>query len=298
MRAAERSKSRQPADPWDAAISRRVQEILDALEAPPIDKATRSMFCRWLYRRRKFPELFRNEPYEAEEQIVLTCRAILESKGNEGALVEPIVSAVSLCMRPQWASRGVAWIEAFDQIPLVATLQTPVDLFGEKEAAQRLRDVLHRKLWQIFGPDVASVKPAKAKAALKPRRSLTRVPGVEKNIALGLELLALRSATANNREYGRQVRRQFNVEPKLAVNALQVAKLYGTRPEIFSRMSWNALVRLASPTLPGAIREELEARIVAGARVGAPEICTARGARKGGRQRPRRDDRPATRMAA
>lgn len=54
------------------------------------------MFCRWLYRRYKFPEIFRNEPYEAEEQIVLVCRAILESNGNGGnALIEPIVSAVS-----------------------------------------------------------------------------------------------------------------------------------------------------------------------------------------------------------
>src|SRR6478752_38501 len=194
-----------PDHPWGTAISQKVEEILDALEAPPIDEGTRSMFCRWLYRRRRFPEIFRNEPYQAEEQIVLTCRAILESKGNEGALVEPIASAVSSCLRPKWTSRGVAWIEAFDQIPLAATLQTLVDLFGKEASAQHLRDVLRGKLWQIFGPDVAPVaKPAKL--APKPPRALSRAPGVERNVALGLDLLKLRSAIKNNREYGRQVR--------------------------------------------------------------------------------------------
>jgi hypothetical protein len=220
----------------------------------------------------------------------------LESKGNEGALVEPIASAVSSCLRPRWTSRGVAWIEAFDQIPLAATLQTLVDLFGKEAAPQYLRDVLRRKLWQIFGPDVAPVaKPAKL--APKPPRALSRVPGVERNVALGLDLLKLRSAIKNNREYGRQVRRQFDVETKLASQALQVAKTYGGRPDIFTRLSWNALVHLASPALSAATREALERRIIAGEKIGASDIRAARGARKAGKTRCQAE-RPAARMAA
>jgi hypothetical protein len=297
MRKAEIKRTWPLADPQDTATSRRVQEILDALEAPPIDKATRSMFCRWLYRAQKFPEIFKNDPFDVEEKIILTCRAILESDGNEGALVEPIVRAVSLCMRPHWISQGLAWVAAFDEIPLAATLQTLADLFGEKAAAEHLPNVLRRKLWQIFGPDVGSVKPAKAKAAPKPPASLTRVAGVEANVRLGLELLALRSATADNREYGRQVRKRFDIEPKLAVNALQVAALYGRKPEIFRRLSWNCLVTLSSPSLPGAARAALERRIVAGARVGAPEIRAARGANR--IRRPRcQVDQPKVAIAA
>lgn len=101
---------------------------------------------------------------------------------------------------------------------------------------------------------------------------LARVPGVERNVALGLDLLKLRSAIKNNRAYGRQVRRQFDVETKLAVNALKVARIYGAKPEIYTRLSWNALVTtLACPTLSAATREALERRILAGERIGAPE---------------------------
>ena len=283
-------------DPWDAAISRRVQQILDALEAPPIDKATRAMFCHWISRSRKFPEIFKNEPYGAEEKLILSCRAIVESQNNQDALIAPIVSAVSLCLRQQWVSRGVAWIEAFDQIPLVATLETLVELFGEKAAVQHFPGVLKRKLWQAFGPDVV-VGAKSAKPAPKPPAALTRVAGVEQNVHLELDLLKLRLATASNREYGRQVRQQFDVDEKLACQALQVAKTYGGRPEIFSRLSWIALVALASPALSAAAREALERRIIAGECIGVPAIRAARGALKGGRSR-RQASRPAQRMAA
>jgi hypothetical protein len=37
------------------------------------------------------------------------------------ALVEPIIGAVSSVMifNPEWANRGLAWIEAFDNVPLM-----------------------------------------------------------------------------------------------------------------------------------------------------------------------------------
>ena len=55
-----------------------------------------------------------------------------------------------------------------------------------------------------------------------------------------------------------------------------MARRYGARPEIFTRLSWNALMHLASPTLPAAARETLERRIVAGERIGARTICSPR----------------------
>jgi len=146
------------------------------------------------------------------------------------------------------------------------------------------RDLLHNKLLKILGPAKAAAKPA-AKPEPKPPRALTRVAGVEKYVRLGFDLLELRFAIKNNREYGRQVRQKFDVDEKLACRALQVAKAYGQRPEVFSRLSWNALIALASPTLPAAVREALETRIKAGQRVGAPEVRAAREALKASRPR-------------
>jgi hypothetical protein len=51
---------------------------------------------------------------------------------------------------------------------------------------------------------------------------------------------------------------------------------YGTRPEIYTRRSWNALLHFASPALTVAACEALERRIIAGDRIGAPEIRAVR----------------------
>ncbi len=121
--------------------------------------------------------------------------------------------------------------------------------------------------------------------------------GVEKNIALGLQLLALRSAIKSNYAFGRAVRRQFDIDGQHACEVMKVARVYGARPEISTRLSWNALVHLASPRLPAAARDALEHRIIAGERIGAPEIRAARGMVKAGK-RGRQADHRAQRMAA
>ncbi|OAF04307.1 hypothetical protein AYJ54_24270 [Bradyrhizobium centrolobii] len=61
--------------------------------------------------------------------------------------------------------------------------------------------------------------------------------------------------------------------------------MYDGRREITARLSWAALVELASPSVPDNLRQELEQRILAGKRVGAPEIRHARGRLRNGRQR-------------
>jgi hypothetical protein len=58
---------------------------------------------------------------------------------------------------------------------------------------------------------------------------------------------------------------------------MKIAKAYGAKPEIYSRLSWNAPLHLASPALPAATRET---RICIGEHIGAPEIRTASAALK------------------
>jgi hypothetical protein len=58
---------------------------------------------------------------------------------------------------------------------------------------------------------------------------------------------------------------------------MKVARRYGERPEISNKLSWNALAALSSPTRSDDVRAALEARILAGEKIGAPEIRRARG---------------------
>jgi hypothetical protein len=112
-----------------------------------------------------------------------------------------------------------------------------------------------------------------------------------------MELIALRATIKSNCAFGRQVRRRFDIDGQHACETMKVARAYGTRPEIFTRLSWNALVMLASPSMPAAVRQDLEARILAGEPIGAPQIRRARGKLRSGRPR-RPSDQPALRMAA
>ncbi len=203
----------------------------------------------------------------------LTLRTIVESDGNQDALVADIIEAVSDIIRfhPRWSNLGLELLGAFDKIDLIE-LRRKVKAAKVQPLRVGISTLICVELEKILGPAVLP-KPVRAKAQPKPPASLTRVPGVERNVALGLELLKLRSAIKSNREYGRQVRIQFDAESKLAVDALKVARVYGARPGIYTRLSWNALVTLASPALPAAAREALEARICAGERIGAPEIA-------------------------
>lgn len=104
---------------WETpALAAEVQNILDAIDAPPADPEVMSQFQKILYRTKYFD-------YDARGQIILTCRCILESEGNEGAFAEPFVSAVhSACSNCEFADRGLELVEAFDQIDLVGILET------------------------------------------------------------------------------------------------------------------------------------------------------------------------------
>jgi hypothetical protein len=149
--------------PWDAkALAKQVEEILAAVEAPPVDERVRLTFQKMIYRADKFGG-------DGRGNVTLLLRTILESEGNGAdALVEPVVSAVSMCMRPEWTGLGLKWIETFDGIPLKAILQTmrSLDLFSEQSIGHYFSIALRNKLLNIFGPAVLPkpAKPAKVKA--------------------------------------------------------------------------------------------------------------------------------------
>jgi hypothetical protein len=159
-----------------------------------------------------------------------------------------------------------------------------LNLFDKNELSHFYALSIRRKLWKIFGPDVASAAP-KVKQPPKQPRTMTRVPVIERRIALGVELLRLKANSRRNNDF-RQLRRQrfSDIDPVVAMEAARVAKLYGDKPDIYRRISWRALTDLCSPSLLAEQRERFEARILAGEDVKAAEIGLAR-ARLPGRPR-------------
>jgi hypothetical protein len=172
--------------PWEKpAIARAIQAILDSLEVSVTDPQARLTLQRQFYRREKHFGGDRGE-------TTLLIRTITESEGNgPEAMIEPIVSAVSGCLRPEWTSKGLAFIEAFDQIPLVDILSKlrDLDLFPENELQRHYASGIQRRLWRIFGPDIVP-EPVKA----KPRPKLTRPSGVSERS--WNDVLAIRKKSA------------------------------------------------------------------------------------------------------
>jgi hypothetical protein len=214
--------------------------------------------------------------------MVLTLRIITESNpANQSQLNRNVIFAVNdICRLKRFTDLDMALIEAFDQIDLGAMhAAAKAERLSETCGVRTLLACmiigrLERALEPLFPKPTP--KPVKVRREPKPPAFLTRVPGVEKNIALGLELLALRSTIKGNAAFGHAVRHRFDVDGQHACEVMKVARAYGTRPEIFTRLSWNALLHLASPALPAAAREALERRILAGERIGAPEIRAVR----------------------
>jgi hypothetical protein len=218
--------------------------------------------------------------------ITIVLRTIVESEGNENELIADVIGAISDLVRthPRWVNLGLAFIEAFDQISLAQVRKT-----AKATGVQPLRDAIMTlvcvELEKILGPSKLpkAPKPVRIKREPKPPRSLTRIPEVEKSIALGVELLALRAAIPGNAPFGREVRQKFpDVDHLKASQAMRVAKMFSSKPAIYRSVGWRALVELASPKMSPAVRQRLEADILAGKSVTAPQIRKARGPLKGG----------------
>jgi hypothetical protein len=230
----------------------------------------------------------------------ITLRTIVESKGNESALIADIADGVSdlILAHPRWANLGLPFVEAFDQISL-AEVRKAAKQTGVRPLRAAITTLVCIELTKILGPSrpPKPPKPARVKLLPKPPRALTRVHEVEKNVALGMDLIALRATIKSNCAFGRQVRRRFEVDAQHSCEVMKVARAFGTRPEIYRRLSWEGLLQLSSPTMPAPVRQRLEARILAGEKIVASDIVRARGTLKTGRPR-RPADQSAARMAA
>ena len=58
------------------------------------------------------------------------------------------------------------------------------------------------------------------------------------------------------------MRRRFDIDGQHACEVMKVGRAYGARPEIYTRLSWHALLMLlmlSSPSMPPIVREHLEA---------------------------------------
>jgi hypothetical protein len=232
---------------------------------------------------------------------VIVLKTIIETEGNKGELIADVIHAISDLIRahPRWVGLGGIWLEAFDQISLAQVRRT-----AKATGVQPLRDAIMTllcvELDRILGPSKLpkAPKPIRTKREPKPPRSVTRIPEIEKNIALGNELLTLRAATASNSRFGRQVRKRFpDVDQRQTSQTMRVARLYAGRPDVWRAASWRTLIELASPKMSSSVRQALEAKILAGQSVSAPEIRRARGPLKGGSPKRRPINQPAS-MAA
>ncbi|MGY4193372.1 hypothetical protein [Bradyrhizobium sp. USDA 4520] len=141
-----------------AELERTSAETLDRLlvdlEAGQVDDPTRRRLIRLIY-------------LHGAEHAILLMRAILESEGNgPAALAEPIVTAVSWVMsrHPQWPAKGLAWIEAFDGIPLVSILETirSLEAFEERHLAGHLQASITNRLRRVLDPPLVPPKPKRA----------------------------------------------------------------------------------------------------------------------------------------
>jgi hypothetical protein len=221
---------------------------------------------------------------------------VIVSRNNISDFLDPVTDARGVCdvvhSHPRWVNLGLAFMEAFDSISLSQVGKT-----AKATGVQPLRDavmtLLCVELEKILGASKLPkpAKPVRVKAEPKPPQSVTRVPQIETNIALGVELLALREATASNTRFGRLLRAQFKVEQILASRAMRVARCFADKPGVYRRLSWITLVELSSRKMSEAVRRTLVARVSAGEKISATDI------RRGGSPKRRNPDQPA-RMAA
>lgn len=162
---------------WETdELAAEVRGILAAIDAPPANDRVMFEFQKTLHRSRMFGE-------DGRGKIVMTCRCILESQGNEDAFSEPFVSAVlSAAGSTEFADRGLELIEAFGQIRLVDILETmrSLEFFRISEAESALRQIVRNKLRRILSspqPEPVSAPSKKERIERTSRRTPLRARG-------------------------------------------------------------------------------------------------------------------------
>ncbi|PPQ16330.1 hypothetical protein CV770_26660 [Bradyrhizobium sp. AC87j1] len=268
---------------WGAALE-AAKRLLIALEAPPVLPEALE----------RLQKLIR---YHGEAHATLVIRTIIESEGNELALTEPVISAVSQVMtrRPEWPDKGLVWIASFDRIPLLQLVDTMrgLEIFREESLGNYLAISLESRLARLFTEAPVPEAPRPAKIPL----SEARIPAIMAKVALGRELAAIREQTPNNRKFGELVRGKYDLEAQVVSDLMRVARVYGDRADITSRLSWRALVMLSGSVLSAPTRRSLEKRVLSDERIGVAQIEEAAKAKPAIRAKAAAK-RPAGRMRA
>ena len=260
---------------WESVqLEAEVRGILHAIEAPPVDAEVIAKFQKILYWARLFNE-------DGRGQIVLACRCILESEGNQDAFRQPFVSAV-LSSVGKFADRGLELVEAFDQINLVGILEQmrALEFFYQSDVPSALASIVRNKLRRILSPPPPEpVRAPSKKERIEADREATAAANrrlVEQKIELGRRLAELRDSMPSNRKFGAAVRKLGHDDPLQVAEVMRVARLYGARPEIFRNVGWRTLRELASSATSESQRKKFEALVLAGKRVSGAEIIRAR----------------------
>ncbi|WP_296518699.1 hypothetical protein [Rhodopseudomonas sp.] len=225
------------------------------------------------------------------DHVTFLLRTVRESSGNERALTDPILRAISAVMLafPAWPDTGLRWIETFDGLPLVEmyTKARPLKYAAPASAWAFLAGMIAERLYPVFeAPTVAKLSieerrnaKLERKAAERARRMESRATTNSARIEIGQQLIEMKR-TAGYRQFTRLAMRRFDElrcshQPAEYMN---VAVRYADRPAILQGLSWQVIALLSSPTLPEDLRSEFERRIEAGERVTPSEIAARRAA--------------------
>jgi hypothetical protein len=218
-----------------------------------------------------------------EGHASMVLKAIVDSDGNEAQLRADVILAVSdvLERHPRWPSLGLAFLEAMDQVDLGA-IRRQVKASGIKPLRNGIGTLLFLRLQELLGPPVLPKrsKPGAADVAMAPSAPQpcaveARAADIQRRVAIGVDLIALK-AIAPHRQFGRLAHARHGIDSQIIPEYLQIARLYGARPDVTSKLAWHALIELASPSLPASIRQDFERMLQAGKRVTAPDIARAR----------------------
>lgn len=230
----------------------RLQRLLIQLDRPLIDAAVRARLLRVLQ-------------FHDEGHIVLLITTITESEGNENALVEPVVGAVSnvINQHPEWVARGGQWLEAFDQIPLMEMLQAmrALDLFRERTIGNYYAVALRNKLARVFAETDAPTARAEPNRTSAARRAIEQ----------GLELLKVKGPHSTS-PITRLAADRFGLHPNECGQVLNAARLYGDRIWLVEKLSRDALFTLSAPSTRAEVRNAVERRLRTGETIRANEI--------------------------
>lgn len=213
------------------------------------------------------------------DAMVWTLRVLTETNpANARQLNCEMITAVNaVCRLKRWTLLGLAFLDAFDAIDLGELRRLAISFgLSNQPLWATMAALIIDHLQPVLDPPVLKPKCNNVIRLQRRQKSCRRLIRVEKNMALGMALIALRTRIKSNRAFGRAVRSQFDVDPMHAVECKRAARAYGDRPDIYCRLSWNALVLLSSPTLPARARQHLEARILAGEKIVATDIIRAR----------------------